>query len=230
MSSRRAADALIAAGHVGVNGRIVRVLGTPVAAGDRVSVRGRVVHPASTFRYVVLHKPVGVVTTMRDPQGRRTVAHLVPPGPRVFPVGRLDFDTSGVLLLTNDGALTQRLLHPGYGVEKTYRAVVSGKLHADDVRALRSGVAIGVATSAPAKVRVVAQRRADSVVDLTIAEGRNRQVRRMFAAVGHPVLALSRLRFGPIELGALPPGRTRRLRAAERAALGVPGRDLTDGG
>jgi 23S rRNA pseudouridine2605 synthase len=209
VASRRRAEELIAAGRVRVNGRTVRELGTSVAPADRVEVDG--VGPAlpAEPRYVVLHKPTRVMTTMRDPQGRRTVASLIPKGPRVVPVGRLDYDTSGVLLFTNDGDLANVLMHPRYGVEKRYRAVVRGKLRAEDVRKLLEGVRLPGEVAAPAKLRVVAASAAASEVDITIHEGRNREVRRMFEATGHPVLSLVRLRFGPVSLGALPVGATR---------------------
>ena len=210
---------MIARGNVRVNGIVVRKLGTLVGPGDRVQVDGKHVRPSEERAYVVVHKPAGVVTTMRDPQGRRTVAQLLGPTPRVVPVGRLDWDTSGVLLLTDDGELAHRLLHPRFGVEKTYRAVIAGRLDALDVARLRSGLAAGDFRAAPAKLRVVAVRRATSVVDITIHEGRNRQVRRMFEALGHPVAQLTRLRFGPISLGDLAPGRTRPLTKRERSAL-----------
>ena len=202
-----------------VNGRLVRELGTLVAANDAVEVDGKAVRPQNTRRYLVLHKPAGVVTTMRDPHGRRTVADLLPEGPRVVPVGRLDFDTSGVLLLTNDGDLANRLLHPRFGVQKTYRATLAGKLSPDDVRRLNAGFVADGFRAAPAKVRVVASRRERCVVDVTIHEGRNRQVRRMFEALGHPVLQLTRLRFGPIALGDLARGHVRPLSTRERTAL-----------
>jgi len=209
---------MIADGRVRMNGRVVRELGTIVRPGDLVEADGVTVS-AEALRYVVLHKPAGVMTTMRDPQGRRTVAQLVPEGARVVPVGRLDFDTSGVLLLTNDGDLANRLLHPKFGVEKTYRAVVAGRLSPADMRKLGEGVDAGDLHAGPAKVRVVAAGHERSVVDVTIHEGRNRQVRRMFEALGHPVRQLARLRFGPIALGGLAPGRTRALSPRERAAL-----------
>ncbi len=219
VASRRAADGLIARGMVRVNGRTVTTLGTRVQPGDRVDVSGTPVASATESVYLVLHKPVGVMTTLRDPQGRRTIVDLLPRGPRVVPVGRLDFDTSGILLLTNDGALTHRLLHPRFGVEKTYRATIAGRLTGDDVHALGAGVDLGAVHASEAKVRVVAVRRDHSIVDLTVHEGRNRQVRRMFEALGHPVLALTRLRFGPVALGDLPVGATRALHPRELAAL-----------
>src|SRR6185312_11921832 len=144
-------------------------------AGDRVDVSGTPVRPVAESVYLVLNKPVKVVTTLRDPQGRRTVAELLPRGPRVVPVGRLDYDTSGVLLLTNDGELTNRLLHPRFGVEKLYRVTIAGRLDPNDVRKFREGVALeGGERAAGVKLRVVATRRDHCVVDLTLHEGRNR--------------------------------------------------------
>lgn len=220
VASRRAAEELIVRGKVRVNGKIVRELGTSVTETDRVDVSGTRIELKNEPTYLVLHKPVNVMTTMRDPEGRRTVADLVPKGlPRVVPVGRLDYDTSGVLLLTNDGELANVLTHPRFGVEKTYRAVVKGRLLPDEIHRLQSGVWLEEFKAAGAAVRVVATRRDSSVLDITIHEGKNRQVRRMFDAVGHPVVALARLRFGPLRLGDLPPGQTRPLTARELAQL-----------
>jgi 23S rRNA pseudouridine2605 synthase len=221
VASRRRADELIAYGKVRVNGKVVRELGTIVKAGDKVDVSGTPIAPIAQTAYLVVHKPPGVMTTMRDPQGRRTVADLVPKGmPRVVPVGRLDYDTAGVLLMTNDGDLANRLLHPRYGVEKTYRATIAGRLSPDDVKALHDGVKLdGGEFADGALVRVVAVRAGSSVVDVSVREGRNRQVRRMFEALGHPVQALVRLRFGPIALGDLPAGHTRALTPKELSAL-----------
>jgi 23S rRNA pseudouridine2605 synthase len=219
VASRRRADELIAGGAVRVNGVTVTALGSVVRSGDRVEVDGVAVRPPARATYLLLHKPAGVVTTMHDPQGRRTIADLLPPGVRVVPVGRLDYDTSGALLLTDDGDLAYRLLHPRFGVEKTYRAAIGGRLSPSDVDRLQSGLPLGDFHSAPARVRVLAVRRGVSTVELTIHEGRNRQVRRMFEAIGYPVLALSRTRFGPLRLGALAPGRTRPLTEKEHLAL-----------
>lgn len=202
-----------------VNGRVVTGLGTLVDADDRVEVDRAVARPPSERTYLLLNKPPGVVTTMRDPQGRRTVADLLPDGPRVVPVGRLDYETSGALLLTDDGELAHCLLHPRFGVEKTYRATIPGRLSAEGIHRLTHGVLLDEARAAGAKVRVVAARRDRCVVDVTIHEGRNRQVRRMFEAVGHPVLALTRTRFGPLRVGELPIGHARPLTDKERAAL-----------
>ena len=194
-----------------VNGRVVREFGTSVAQGDRVDVSGALVEVPVAPSYVVLHKPVKVLTTMRDPAGRRTVASLVPPGRgRLVPVGRLDYDTSGVLLLTDDGDLAYVLTHPRFGVEKTYRALVRGRLGPREVRHVLDGIRLDEGTGTTY-----------SEVDLTIHEGRNRQVRRMFDAIGHPVVSLVRLRFGPIALGDLPAGRCREAGEKELAALRV---------
>lgn len=210
---------MIARGEVRLNGRVVRELGTLVHDGDEVEVGGQPVRPPATFAYLVANKPVGVVTTMRDPQGRRTIAQLLPRGRRVVPVGRLDYDSSGVLLLTDDGALANRLLHPRYGVDKRYRATIAGRLSPADVRRLAEGISLGETRTRGTKVRVVATGRTHSLVDITLHEGRNRQVRRMFEALGHPVTALTRMRFGPISLGRLAPGAIRELTPRERLAL-----------
>jgi len=222
VASRRKAEELIAAGRVRVNGRPVRELGTTVGEGDRVEVDGAGAVQPTPFRYIVAHKPVRMVTTMRDPEGRRTVASLVPKGgPRLVPVGRLDYDTSGVLLMTNDGDLANVLTHPRFGVEKTYRAVVRGRLAPGDVRALLEGIRLPEGGAAPAKLRVVSTSRGYSELDITIHEGRNRQVRRMLEATEHPVVSLARLRFGPISLGDLPAGAVRDATPRELRALRV---------
>ena len=210
------------AGLVRVNGRVARELGTTVAPGDVVEYAGRIVEPALEPAYLVMNKPHGVMTTMRDPEGRRTIADVLARNKvtrRVVPVGRLDYDTAGVLLLTDDGALAHVLTHPRYGVEKTYRAVVRGRLTPDQVTALQHGVPLDDGRAEPARLRVVAARRDQSVIDLTIHEGRNRQVRRMFEELARPVLELTRLRFGPIGLGDLVPGAIRDASARERSAL-----------
>lgn len=220
VASRRKAEDFIVAGHVRVNGKVVRELGTTLDAGDRVELAGKLVTVELEKRYLVLHKPVKVMTTMRDPEGRRTVASLVPREPgRVVPVGRLDYDTSGVLLLTNDGNLAHVLTHPRFGVEKTYRAIVQGRLAGDDVKRFLEGMRLADGRSEPAKIRVVRAGPAASELDLTIHEGRNRQVRRMFETIAHPVISLIRMRFGPIGLGDLRPGTWRDATEKELAAL-----------
>src|SRR5690606_19802608 len=162
----------------------------------------------------------GVVTTLRDPQGRPTVAHLLPKGlPRLFPVGRLDRDSSGLLLFTNDGELAAALLHPRYEIPKTYRVAVQGHPSARALAALRRGVVLEDGPTAPAKVKVLSRGRDTSLLEIVIHEGRKRQVRRMCAAVGHPVVALQRVGFGPLTLGNLPPGAVRELSPREVDAL-----------
>lgn len=203
-----------------MNGKPVTKPGTLVGPGDKVEVDGRLVQEAAEPRYLVVHKPPKVMTTMRDPGGRRTVAELVPREfGRVVPVGRLDFDTSGVLLMTDDGDLAYILTHPKFGVEKTYRALVRGRLQPEDVRALLTGIKLEGERSQPAKVRVVRTSGQSSEIDVTIHEGKNRQVRRMFEATDNPVVSLVRLRFGPLSLGELPVGHWREATAREVAAL-----------
>lgn len=219
VASRRRADELIVSGAVRVNGAVVRKLGVLVDVGDRVQVVDALVEPPARWTYLLLNKPPGIVTTMRDPQGRRTIADLIPKGVRVVPVGRLDYATTGVLLLTNDGELAQYLLHPRFGVEKTYRAVIDRRLQADDVRQLRRGIVLGDGRTTGAKVQVVGSTRDGSVVELTIHEGRNRQVRRMFEALGYRIGALTRTRFGPLRLGSLRAGQIRSLTSKERTEL-----------
>ena len=199
IASRRRADELIKAGRVSVNGQPGQ-LNTFVERGDRVEVDGELV-------YVLLHKPPGTVTTVRDPQGRPTVVDLVDLPERVVPVGRLDVDTTGALLLTNDGPLAHRLAHPRYGVEKVYEVDVEGDPDAGALRALAEGVELEDGMTAPATVRCLAPSR----VELTLHEGRNRQVKRMLEAVGHPVVRLHRSRYSDLTLDGLEPGEWRHL-------------------
>jgi 23S rRNA pseudouridine2605 synthase len=188
------------------------VLGRRVdTSTQRVEVDGVTVSASPDLVYYLLNKPAGVVTTATDTHGRPTVVELVPTEPRVFPVGRLDADTEGLLLLTNDGDLAHRLTHPSFGIEKEYLAEVDGEPSAADVRRLRRGVELEDGITAPARVSVVAPR----AVRITIHEGRNRQVRRMCEAIGHPVLRLVRTRIGPIVERKLAPGEWRALSAAE---------------
>jgi pseudouridine synthase len=220
VASRRKAEDFIVDGHVRVNGKVVRELGTSVEDTDRVELAGKPVVIPDQKRYLVLNKPVKVMTTMRDPGGRRTVASLIPrEGGRLVPVGRLDYDTAGVLLMTNDGELAHVLTHPRYGVDKTYRAVVQGRLQGEDMKRFLEGMRLNDGRSEPAKVRVVRVGQAASEVDVTIHEGRNRQVRRMFEATSHPVISLVRLRFGPLSLGDLRPGNWREATDKELGAL-----------
>jgi len=213
VGSRRAVDELIRAGRVTVNGQVGE-LGGAVGEGDVVAVDGRTVAPQE-LAYLMLHKPPGVVTTASDPQRRRTVLDLVESPQRVYPVGRLDRDTTGLLLLTNDGELANRLAHPRHGVEKTYVADVEGDPPPDVLRRLAEGVELADGPTAPARVRRLGAGR----IELVIHEGRNRQVRRMCEAVGHPVRRLHRSAYGSLELGALAEGRWRALTSEEVDAL-----------
>jgi 23S rRNA pseudouridine2605 synthase len=213
IASRRKADELIKAGRVTVNGEPGQ-LNTFVERADRVEVDGRAVGP-QRLAYVLLHKPAGVVTTASDPQGRPTVVDLVEHDSRVVPVGRLDADTTGVLLLTNDGELAHRLAHPKYEVEKVYEAEVDGVPSDDALVRLADGVELEDGRTAPARVR----RLGPSRVELAIHEGRNRQVKRMLETVGHPVLRLHRSRYADLALEDLEPGEWRELAADEVASL-----------
>jgi 23S rRNA pseudouridine2605 synthase len=216
VASRRKADELIRAGRVRVNGEPGR-LNTVVGSRDVVEIDGRRVE-RQPLAYVLLHKPAGVVTTASDPQGRRTVVELVPRSPRVVPVGRLDADTTGALLLTNDGPLAHRLAHPRYGVEKVYEAEVEGVPDEAALAALENGVELEDGRTAPAAVR----RLGPSRLELILHEGRNRQVRRMCEAVGHPVRRLHRSRYAALDLAGLEPGESRELAPDEVASLRDP--------
>jgi 23S rRNA pseudouridine2605 synthase len=213
IASRRAAETLIAAGRVRVNGELVSDPARDVAQSDRVEVDGKLVAGVEPRVVYALHKPLGIVSTAKDTHGRRTVVELVPAhGLRLYPVGRLDADSSGLILLTNDGELANRLTHPRYEVDKTYVALLGGgRVGEGALRALRAGVELQDGLTAPARVRRVKP----DEIELTIHEGRNRQVRRMCEAIGHPVLALQRIAFGPLHLGDLAPGDHRRLSEAE---------------
>jgi pseudouridine synthase len=209
VASRRKADELIKAGRVRVNGEPGQ-LNTFVERDDRVEVDGREVS-AQRPAYVLLHKPAGVVTTASDPQGRPTVVELVDQDVRVVPVGRLDVDTTGALLLTNDGNLAHRLAHPRYEVEKVYEAEVEGEPRKEALRRLAEGVELEDGMTAPAEVR----RLGPSTIELSIHEGRNRQVRRMLEAVGHPVRRLHRSRYAGLTVEGLGPGEWRALAPSE---------------
>ena len=209
VASRRHAEVMIRQGRVTVNGEVAH-LGMRVVEGDEVRVGGVEVGPQAP-RFFMLNKPTGVVTTLDDPQGRPTVATLVPDDVRVYPVGRLDVDTSGLLLLTNDGELAHRLMHPSFGVEKTYRALVTGHVKPAVARALSEGIELDDGMTAPAKARIIDAGGEQSVLELTIHEGRNRQVRRMCDAVGHPVVELVRVAYGPLNLAGVKVGEQRAL-------------------
>ena len=231
VASRRAAERLIAEGRVRVNGLVLTEMGAKVRSGvDVVEVDGsRVLAREGAYAYYALNKPVGYLTTLADPHGRPTIVDLMPEGAlRLFAVGRLDADTTGLLILTDDGDLAHRLMHPAFHVPKTYHVTIAQIPSESVLDELRSGVQLDDGMTAPAEATTIGCDGADCVVALTIREGRKRQVRRMFRALGHPVVALSRVSFGPVELGSLAPGSTRPLsddevRALRRAAGLVEG-------
>jgi 23S rRNA pseudouridine2605 synthase len=219
VASRRASETMIAAGRVRVNGELVTDPARDVTDADRVEVDGAPIAAEAERVVYALHKPAGIVSTASDPQRRRTVVSLVETPLRLYPVGRLDVDTTGLILLTNDGALAHRLTHPSFEVTKTYRATLDPPPLTDaQLRALRTGVMLEDGRTAPARVRRLG-RAEDNRIELVLHEGRNRQVRRMGEAIGHRVRRLSRVAFGPLELGELPVGAARRLTADELDAL-----------
>jgi 23S rRNA pseudouridine2605 synthase len=213
VASRRAAEQIVAEGRVRIAGELVTDPARDVTDEQQVSVDGRLLGGAEPRVVYALNKPVGVVSTARDPQGRPTVTELIDhPGLRLYPVGRLDADSAGLILLTNDGELANRLMHPRYEVPKTYRVTVAGGAVGErQLRALREGVELDDGPTGPARVRSLGRGR----LELTISEGRNRQVRRMCEAVGHPVRELTRVAFGGLRLGSLQPGGHRRLTTVE---------------
>jgi 23S rRNA pseudouridine2605 synthase len=229
VASRRGSEDLMTAGRVTVNGVVTTELGAKVdPTCDVVTVDGKVVKAAASPVYIALYKPLGVVTTMSDPQGRTTVAELVPvkQHPGLFPVGRLDYETTGLLLFTTDGELAHRVLHPRWKVEKTYRVLVDGRVAEPELDRLREGVSLDDGVTAPARVSAL-RLGLTSYCEIAIREGRKRQVRRMFSAIGHPVLELHRISFGPVMIGDLSKAAWRYLTDDEvrslRTAVGIDG-------
>jgi 23S rRNA pseudouridine2605 synthase len=221
VASRRRCEELMLAGLVEVDGEVVTRLGTKVDPRTAViRVEGRRLPPPSEHAYLVLNKPRGVVSTMSDPQGRRTLSDFVSDREeRLFHVGRLDTDTEGLILLTNDGDFAHRMAHPSFEIDKTYVAEVEGRVERATLRRLREGVTLEDGPVEVGDVRVVAAHDDRTIVELVIHEGRNRIVRRLLDHVGHPVRRLTRTRFGPVELGQLKRGRLRELSGDERGAL-----------
>jgi 23S rRNA pseudouridine2605 synthase len=220
VGSRRKCEELIAAGRVKVNGKTVSTLGSKVNPGqDRIEVDGQLIALPREHIYVMLNKPAGYVSTVRDPQGRPTVMDLVSMQERVYPVGRLDVDSEGLLLLTDDGELTHRLTHPSYEHEKEYHVWVEGKPKARTLQRLREGIELEDGFTWPAEVTVLRQEAGGTWLRFVIHEGRRRQLRRMCQAVGHRVLRLMRVRLGPVRLGDLPPGSHRPLTEDERDGI-----------
>lgn len=219
LGSRRASEELIRAGRVRINGRVASLGDRIDPAADRVEVDGARVPLNPALRYYALHKPRGVVTTARDPERRADVSAYYPPGPRVFPVGRLDRETEGLLLLTNDGELANRVMHPRYGVEKEYLAEVEGSPARRHVARLLRGVALEDGVARARSARAVPGAGERGALRVVMAEGRKREVRRMLEAVGLPVRRLVRTRVGPVRLGRLRPGEVRELEPEEVQGL-----------
>lgn len=222
VASRRSCEELITQGRVRVNGKVVQELGTKVnPVEDSIEVDGRPIRREEKA-YVLLYKPTGVITSLHDPQGRRVVTDLLTGvNQRVYPVGRLDYDTSGLLLLTNDGELANRLAHPSYEIDKVYRAWVKGVPAAAKIRQLAAGIMLEDGMTAPGEARLLEtdHTKQRALIELTIHEGRNRQVRRMCEAIGHPVIALERIRVGFLTLDGVKPGKYRHLTADEVTRL-----------
>lgn len=221
IASRRRSDEIIAAGRVKVNGTVVTEMGTKVDwTKDLIEVDGKKLTQIEKLVYLILHKPVGYVSTMRDPQHRKKVVDLVKDLPqRVFPVGRLDYDTEGLILMTNDGDLAQALTHPRFGVEKTYLAKVFGIPLPQKIKTLREGILLEDGITAPAQVRLVSRSEGNALLEIKIHEGRNRQVRRMCQVIGHPVMGLTRTHISFLSLDNLQPGSYRFLTDEEVTRL-----------
>jgi len=220
VASRRTAEKLIAEGHVTVDGQKITEMGVQVEDHQIICVDGKRVRPEGEKHYIMYHKPAGEVTTVSDPEGRATVLDRFRDYPvRLYPVGRLDYDSEGLLLLTNDGDLTERMLHPSMEVDKTYLARVSNQVTPEEARQLERGVMVDGRKTARAKVHILSVQNLFTDMIITIHEGRNRQVRKMVEQIGHQVVMLRRIRFGPLKLGELPRGMWRPLTQEELDAL-----------
>ena len=214
--SRRKADELIVNGNVKVNGAVMKEPGYDVQEGDKVSVNGTMIEDGEKLVYYLLNKPVGFITTVKDEQDRATVMDLVGDIPeRVFPVGRLDGNTSGALIMTNDGKVAYRIAHPKGQVMKTYHALVSGVVSKEKLWKLRNGIDIGGYVTKPARVPIIGENKNSTILEISISEGKNRQVRKMCKAVGNPVQELQRVSIGEVRLGRLKEGNFRKLTQAE---------------
>lgn len=225
VASRRGAERLIQGGRVRVNGRVVAELGAKAdPEADRIELDGRPLPPREARRCILLHKPAGYLTTRVDPRGRPTVFALLPDlGARLYPVGRLDGDAEGLLLFTNDGALTYRLTHPRHGVQRVYEVQVEGRITPSALATLRAGVLLEDGPAVPDLVQPLGHEGGRSRLRVTLSEGRYREVKRIFQALGHPVRRLVRIQFGPLRLGRLPVGEWRPLTPAEVRALTAAG-------
>ena len=220
VASRRKCEELITTGRVRVNGQIISILGSKVdPARDSIEVDGKPITVPREYTYFLLNKPTGYICTVHDPRGRPTVLDLIDTHERLYPVGRLDMDSEGLMLLTNDGDLTQRLTHPSYGHEKEYHVLVNGKPTARTLQRLRKGIELEDGFTWPAEVTILRRESGNIWLRFVIHEGRKRQLRRMCKAVGHPVRRLIRVRIGPLTLGNLRPGQYRPLTERERILL-----------
>lgn len=221
VASRRTAEKMILDGRITVNGSVITQMGVQVdELSDHVCVDGAPVRPEETKHYIAYNKPVGEVTTVSDPEGRNTVMDKFRDYPvRLFPVGRLDYDSEGLLLLTNDGEMMNHVLHPSRLVKKVYLTKVSNHVSNEEILALRKGVLINGKITSPASVRLIRENTFDTVLLISIHEGRNRQVRKMVDAIGHQVVSLKRVEFGPVSLGNLPSGMWRSLTVDEITRL-----------
>ena len=210
VASRRAAEQMIREGRICVNGKAVTEMGIKIKSGDKVTADGAAVRPEKRKYYILLHKPAGVLSSVKDDRGRDCVVDLIEGvDARLYPVGRLDYDTTGLLLLTNDGAFMQKVTHPSFEIWKTYQAVVKGVPNETDVRKFSEGIVLDDGKTLPALLDVVGYKGNNAIVEVSIREGRNRQVRRMLDKIGHPVNSLKRISFGSLELGDLKPGKWR---------------------
>lgn len=207
VASRRASEQMVVDKKVLINGHPAKIGDIVDPEHDKVSVDGKLITPPNEFSYYLVHKPRQVVSTVSDPDGRRTVVSLVPGGTRLYPVGRLDYESEGLMLLTNDGELAHHLTHPSFEIDKTYRILVKGVLSDKSVGYLEAGLTIEARKTAPAKVNIVERQEHNTWFDITIHEGRNRQIRKMCEAIGYPCLRLIRTRLGPWELGELESGK-----------------------
>lgn len=220
VASRRGAEKLISEGHIAVNGVVVTEMGIKVKNGDKVTLDEQPVKPEKNKYYIILNKPSGVLSSVKDDRGRECVVDLIEGvNARLYPVGRLDYDTTGLLLLTNDGDFMQKMTHPSFEIWKTYQAVVRGVPTESDVKRFAEGLMLDDGKTLPAVLDVVGYKGNNAIVEVSIREGRNRQVRRMLEKIGHPVNSLKRISFGSLELGELKPGKWRHAKPEEIARL-----------